>query len=426
LCPATVLIPVSDSPVNHGQLGGALISAVAAESKQKLWSDLDELFRVKESTEGKIALRLAEVERRQAYRDEGATSVEQWAMERYGISTATVRALSHVGEKAWDLPHLIGAVCAGEISFDKMRAVAEVATPETDEGLKEQAQRCTVRELADVARTMAQLAASATPASSRSDHDRRFLRFNDTFRTMTAQLPAASYAEVRTTLETLAREVPTDGQTPWDQRACDALTGLVGSWNAGGGASGAVGGATGSPTFLVVHVPLAALVDDAVETTALAGELERDGLIDGETVQRMACDATVAVAVDDDAGRTMYEGRARRFPTDAQRREVMRRDRHCRFPGCTNVTFTNVHHIVPWKLGGRTDLDNLALTCLHHHHVVHSKGWTMRGNANGTLTIVGPSGRHMTTRPSPLWTRVTAADHPTGGVEERESAPAPP
>ena len=70
----------------------------------------------------------------------------------------------------------------------------------------------------------------------------------------------------------------------------------------------------------------------------------------------------------------MYEGRARRTPTEAQRREVMRRDRHCRFPGCTNVTFTNTHHVVPWKPGGPTDLDNLALLCLHHHHVVHCQG----------------------------------------------------
>ena len=120
-------------------------------------------------------------------------------------------------------------------------------------------------------------------------------------------------------------------------------------------------GTTGSPHLVVVHVPLDALVDDAVEPTELAGELEQNGLIDRETVQRIACDATIAVAIDDDAGHTMYEGRARRSPTDAQRREVMRRDRHCRFPGCTNVTFTNVHHIVPWKPDGRTDIDNLAL-----------------------------------------------------------------
>ncbi len=104
----------------------------------------------------------------------------------------------------------------------------------------------------------------------------------------------------------------------------------------------------------------------------------------------------------------MYEGRARRTPTDAQRREIMRRDRHCRFPGCTNVTFTNVHHIVAWKPGGRTDLDNLALECLYHHHLVHSKGWKMSGNANEELTFTTPQGRVMTSRPSPAWTRATS------------------
>jgi len=116
----------------------------------------------------------------------------------------------------------------------------------------------------------------------------------------------------------------------------------------------------------------------------------------------------VVVAVDDALGHTMYEGRAQRFATQAQRREVMRRDRHCRFPGCTNLTFTNVHHVVPWKPGGRTDLDNLALTCVHHHHLVHSAGWTVTGNANKELTFEGPTGRVMTSRPSPLWTTVTA------------------
>jgi hypothetical protein len=103
----------------------------------------------------------------------------------------------------------------------------------------------------------------------------------------------------------------------------------------------------------------------------------------------------------------MYEGRARRFPTNAQRREVVRRDRHCRFPGCTNQTFTNVHHIVPWEPGGLTDLDNLVLLCLYHHHLVHSDGWSMRGNASEALTFIGPTGRVMASRPSPQWTRAT-------------------
>lgn len=414
--------PVNHAPAGHGQLGAALISRVAAESNDELRSNLDEDFRIMESAKARISVRLAETERRQAFRDEGATSTERWTTERYGVSTATSRALISGGEKAWDLPHLIGAVSAGAISFDKMRAVADIATPETDEGLKEQAQRCTVRELADVARTMARIAASHSPVSSRSEDDRRFVRFNDDHLTMTAQFPAATYAMVRTTLEAAANEVPTDGGTPWDQRVCDALTGIVGAPNAGTAREGT----TGSSHFVVVHVPLDALVDDTVEPTELAGELEQNGLIDRETVQRMACDATIAVAIDDDAGHTMYEGRARRFPTDAQRREVMRRDRHCRFPGCTSVTFTNVHHVNPWEPGGKTDLENLALMCLHHHRVVHSNGWTMDGNPNEELQIVGPTGRAMVSRPSPLWTRASAITRPTGEASERESTAAAP
>ncbi len=222
-------------------------------------------------------------------------------------------------------------------------------------------------------------AAGCKPASARSEHDRRFLRFNEAHRTVTVQLPPESFAETRACLEARARAVPSDGETPWDQRLCDAFCEIIGS--SGPDAQDQGRGSTASPYFVVVHVPLGALVDEA-ERSALGGELERDGLISTETVRRIACDATLAVGVDDDVGHTMYEGRARRTPSDAQRREVMRRDRHCRFPGCTNATFTNVHHIVPWKPGGRSDLDNLVLLCVHHHHLVHSAGWAMAGNAN--------------------------------------------
>jgi hypothetical protein len=384
--------------------GAELISAVAAASNEELASGLDEDFSQMTGAQARFLVRLGEFERRQAYRDDGATSLESWTAERFGVSTSTARALTHVAEKAWDIPQLVGSLGRGEISFDKVRVLADVATPETDRELCDQAKECSVRELADIARSEAELARTSAASSARSEHDRRFLRFNDTYRTLTAQLAAESYAETKASLEARAKEVPTDGQTPWDQRLCDGFLGLIRS-----SVPGATGKAsTASPYVVVAHVPLAALVEDAGETSNLAGELEYGGLIDAETVQRIACDATVVVALDDDLGHTMYEGRAKRFPSDAQRREVRRRDRQCRFPGCTNVTFTNVHHIVAWKPGGRTDLDNLALLCLFHHKTVHTKGWKMSGNANTELTFCGPSDRVMTSRPSPLWTRVTA------------------
>ncbi len=155
---------------------------------------------------------------------------------------------------------------------------------------------------------------------------------------------------------------------------------------------------------MVAHTPLETLLD---EQSTLCAELERSGLISAETLRRLACDATLVVAVDDDVGHTMYEGRATRDPTETQRRELWRRDRHCRFPGCTNATFTNAHHLDPWTPSGRTDLPNLVLLCAHHHHRVHAKEWTVTGNANAELRFVGPSGRVMLSRPSPLWTRVS-------------------
>jgi hypothetical protein len=381
--------------------GADRISAVAAMSREERRAFLDDAFERMAAAKGDIALGLGEVDRGQEYREEGATSTESWVVERYGVSTATARALKHVGAKAWDIPELIGSLCAGEITFDKVRAVADVATPETDHELRNQARRHSVHDLADIARSTAALTEPLSPP--RSDHDRRFLRFNDQHRTVTVQLPEESYAETRASIESGARQVPSDGETPWDQRCCDAFMEKIRS---SAGTDGTV--PTASPFLVVVHVPVAAFVQNSSVTANLAGDLERHGLIDRKTVQRIACDASLSIAVDDDVGHTMYEGRAQRFPTQAQRREVMRRDRHCRFPDCTNVTFTNVHHIVAWEPGGRTDLDNLALTCLYHHHLVHSGGWSMSGNANEELTFVGPTGRVMTSRPSPLWTRVTA------------------
>jgi hypothetical protein len=40
---------------------------------------------------------------------------------------------------------------------------------------------------------------------------------------------------------------------------------------------------------------------------------------------------------------------------------------------------------------------------------MHAREWRVEGNANEELSFIGPSGRVMTSRPSPLWTRVTGS-----------------
>ena len=367
------------------------VGAVAKLSTEEIMEMAAASARHMASLAGLIVLLTGELDRREGWRDEGATSLEAWLVERLGLSVASARAFAHVGERLFDLPHLAAGLSSGELSFDKVRAVVDTATPETDRELRDRAKEHSAAELTRLARTHQGISSSA----SRAEYERRSLRFNDTFRTVTAQLPAETYAEVRGHLEAVAKQRPSDGETPWDRRLCDGFVDLIRS-----GSGGYVGGSP--PYSVVAHVPLDVLLD---ETSELCGDLERDGLISADTVRRLACDATVILAVDDDVGHTMYEGRTRRYPSEAQRREIIRRDRHCRFPGCTNATFVNPHHIMWWTSHhGATDLINLALLCEHHHHLIHSKQWTMSGDANERLTFVGPSGRSMTSLPSPLWT----------------------
>ena len=377
------------------------ISSIAKLSTSALMDEAAETSRQLASLAGRIVLLAAELDRREAWREEGATSVEAWLAERCNVSAATARAWSHVGARLFDLPELAEGLSAGALSFDQVRAVVDVARPETEAELVAQAPECSVRQLAEVAKAAA-LTPPATPSSAR-EHETRSLRFNDACRTVTAQLPAEAYAEVRAGLELRAKQVPSDGETRWDQRLADALVSLVRTRRS---TKTADEPSAPAPYVVVAHVPLATLTD---ENSELAGELEHRGLIDAVVARRLACDATLVVALDDDVGHTMYEGRARRDPTPTQRRELWRRDRHCRFPGCTNATFVNPHHLKWWKRDrGTTDLDNLALLCEHHHGLVHSNGWQLEGDANGELRFVGPSGRVMSSRPSALWTRVSA------------------
>jgi hypothetical protein len=78
-------------------------------------------------------------------------------------------------------------------------------------------------------------------------------------------------------------------------------------------------------------------------------------------------------------------GRTRRLVSKAQRRALLIRDRMCRYPGCQQTRHLKAHHVVPWSLGGRTDLDNLILLCQWHHTAVHEGGVTITEDAEGWL-----------------------------------------
>ncbi len=77
------------------------------------------------------------------------------------------------------------------------------------------------------------------------------------------------------------------------------------------------------------------------------------------------------------------------------RRAVTVRDRHCRFPGCTQpATACQPHHIIPRAQGGPTSLANLINLCTFHHLIaIHRWGWAITLHPDGTTTATSPYGQ---------------------------------
>ena len=78
-----------------------------------------------------------------------------WLVQRCGVSAATAREWVTAAAKLPSLPKIADALSQGKLSFDQVKPLVEVAKPETDAQLAEQATHWSakqVRELAQAAR----------------------------------------------------------------------------------------------------------------------------------------------------------------------------------------------------------------------------------------------------------------------------------
>jgi hypothetical protein len=106
------------------------------------------------------------------------------------------------------------------------------------------------------------------------------------------------------------------------------------------------------------------------------GRLVDGSVLDAATVQRLVCDAGVHRVVTHGRSSILdYGTTTRSVPANLYNALVIR-DRHCRFPGCDRPPeWTEAHHVRWVTHGGATALDNLALQCSRHHHLLHTPGW---------------------------------------------------
>lgn len=101
--------------------------------------------------------------------------------------------------------------------------------------------------------------------------------------------------------------------------------------------------------------------------------------ISASTVQALACDSGFATIVLGAEGEVLQLGRAQRLFSAAQRRALAVRDGGCVWPQCAAPPgWCHAHHVTEHSRGGTTDVDNGALLCPAHHHMLHASAFTMR------------------------------------------------
>jgi hypothetical protein len=353
-----------------------------------------------------MLLDIAEFDHNEAWRGDGALSMRDWLVAQCHVSRARARTLVESAAKVRALPALAGALSDGRLTLDVFAPLASVATPETDADLAGAAEHWTPKQ----ARELVSEVKGATDADAASQFRHRFVRFDDERRLIWAQLTGDGYAVVKSAVLGRARrhDHPSASDPDYvrfESRCADALLQICveqGRKKPSTRAAAAEPVHGGARATMIVHTDLDRLLyGDGYGHASIEGV----GPISAEVARRLACTADITLSFDAPDGTSLDQKQLQRDPTQAQRIEIRRRDKGCRFPGCGCKNVTDVHHVVWASKQGPTKMSNLLTLCVGHHSRVHELGWKMDGDANGEVRFISPQRRTFVSSPSPTWRR---------------------
>ena len=359
-----------------------------------------------------------------AWNDNTLRSFAHWLTVCCGFGLGTARELVRVGQALGGMPAIRAAFASGELSFDKVRLITEVATAEDEHHWAEMAKALSAGQLARICRKYRLTLAAEEPGRSEAQTAARGLwaRYKDDgMLHLLAKLPPEEGALVMATLDSLTgrRPLPDDSgaevrdpaQVAGDRWAANQVDALVRVFEH---AQQAVGAGQGEPpegkpaeplpplarAQVVVHVDEAVLTGERRDGRC---EIENGPPIDAGTARRMASDAELITIIERE-GSPLDVGRARRRVSPRMRRALEARDRHCRFPGCqTDAHRCESDHLDEWSMGGSTDLGRLMLMCKFHHLRRHQGAFEIIEHPDGKIDFVGRDGRRIVaSQPCPV------------------------
>lgn len=346
---------------------------------------------------------IVEIDQRDAWKVDAASSMAAWLEMRHGVGHATAREWVRTARALVFTPHLAASFDAGHLSWDQLVAAIDLVA---FGGLDQEAVA-----LDAVGRSAAELDRLAAEARRVSREQGEARRTNERLRgrwskdgmyEVHGRFADARGKVVENALRREAENVgedPTDTLRPYEQKMADALFGLA--------SAGIARDADPDRATIVLHLDAHAMASDPGALDL--ARLELGPLVSLATAHRLACDGRCQVVVDDLLGRTVEVAKTVHAVPRWLRRRILDRDGQCRWPGCGRTSLLHAHHIVFWGRGGLTEESNLVALCWFHHHAVHEGGWTIEGDPQGRLTFSSPRGRTLKIGPPPL--RDDVRDH---------------
>ena len=155
-------------------------------------------------------------------------------------------------------------------------------------------------------------------------------------------------------------------------------------------------------------------------------ELEGYGPIAVDTAREIAGHARHWIEATVDPATGDVETVTSRAPSAEQRRKLLVRDEHCRWPGCRTSGFRcDIDHTVAVEDGGPTAMNNLGFLCRHHHTLKHHGGWSVRQAEGAIYEFRSPTGRITYTKPESR-VRFRSAEGPPDEFGEASGSHDPP
>ena len=366
-----------------------------AATDRELVDELGTLSATMTAATCRLVLMCAEMDRRGIWAQQFAKSAPHWLSWRLGLAPTTAREYVRVGHALPDLPGVLTAFARAEISYSKVRAITRAARGDDGVDWVMLASTMSAGQLERFIRTLGGVEAAD---EQRALRHRVSVRWDeDGCLVLTARLEPESGAVVMAAIDAMERQLA-DQHLPVDDASAEASsTGRVQrilTRTTRADALVAVARAATEPrasgsTMAVATAEVVVHVDrEHVGTGKGRAWIEGGGALAPSVVSRLSCNPVLTAVVHGRDGRTVDVGRRRRLVTGRLRRTVMQRDdQRCRFPGCEAARFLDVHHVVHWIDGGRTDADNLLVLCGSHHRMLHRDEFVIVAEGSGQFSF---------------------------------------